>query len=189
MADGTATAHNFTKKEIAAVLLAADDLSDEQIAQEVGVSRRTLANWKNLPEFQEQVVENVAEIQRRMMRHAIAKRHKRLAVLDDLHVKLLQVVDERAAEYATLAESGSDETIPAGGTTGLMVRQLKQIGAGREAQVVEEFVVDVATVKAIQGLHEQAAKELGQWTEKLNVSGGLKREYVIVGADEMDGDA
>ncbi|HEU0165846.1 MAG TPA: hypothetical protein VFQ54_12445, partial [Thermomicrobiales bacterium] len=69
---------------------------------------------------------------------------------------------------------------PAGGGTGLILRQYKQVGSGRDAQLVEEYVVDTATVRQIQSLHEQAAKELGQWTEKVNMSGGLKREYVIV---------
>lgn len=42
-------------QERAAILLGIDELNDADIAQEVGVSRRTLARWKNLPAFDARV--------------------------------------------------------------------------------------------------------------------------------------
>jgi hypothetical protein len=188
------TTQNYTKKEIAAVLLAEDDLSDQKIADRIGITRKTLSNWKHIPEFSALVTDNANQIQAAMMRRVIAKRHRRLAVLDDLHEKSLRVIGERAEEYQRLGNnpaeleddvSGITRTVPAGGETGLLVRQLRQVGTGHDAKLVEEFSVDVGLMREIRALHEQAAKELGQWTEKVNLSGGLKREYVIVTEDAL----
>ena len=165
-----------SQKHEAALLLAENDLSDREIATKVGISRTSLHKWKQDPEFAAQVGDHIGQIQAAMLRHAIAKKHKRLKVLDELHDKLRQVIDERAADYAETRDA------PAGGGTGLIVRQLKQIGSGRDAQVVEEFGVDTGTVREIRALHEQAAKELGQWVEKSQVE-DLTRVVEIVGVE------
>ena len=157
-----AGSQNFTKKERAAVLIAEDDLTDEAIADAVGVTRRTLGNWKNDPDFMAVVKENVDRIQATMLRLAIARKHKRLAVLDDLHTKALQVIDERTV----VSGNGAP-----GESTGLVVRQIKSVGSGRDAELVEEYVVDVGLIREIRALHKQAAQELGQWSEKLEHTG------------------
>lgn len=157
-----AIAQKFTKRELraaqerAAVLLAEDELTDSAIAEAVGISRRQLANWKNNPDFAAQVGDNIGQIQAGMLKLSIAKKHKRMAVLDDLYIKALTVIAERI-----VAEGGAP-----GESTGLVVEQLKQIGAGKSAQLVSEFAVDVALMREIRALQEQAAKELGQWVEK-----------------------
>ncbi len=162
---------NYTKRERAAILIAEDDLADEAISAAVGITRKTLHNWKQDPDFTAIVGDRVGQIQAAMLKHAIAKKHRRLAVLDDLHDKALQVIEERI-----------DTDGAPGQSTGLVVRQLKQIGAGKSAEVVEEFTVDTGLLREIRALHEQAAKELGQWTEKADVTigGGMRREYVLV---------
>jgi hypothetical protein len=161
-------------------LLAENELSDQEIAKTLGIGRATLSRWKTDPEFAAQVGDHIGEIKARMLRRAIAKKEKRIDVLNDLHDKLLTVVQERAADYAAQAASGGD--VPAGGGTGLIVRQLKQIGSGRDAQVVEEFGVDTALVREIRATHEQAAKELGQWVDKSQVE-DLTRVVEIVGIE------
>lgn len=159
-------------REEAAILLAENNLSDEAIAQRAGVTRRTLANWKLHPEFSARVGDHVGQIQVGMLRLAIAKKHKRLETLDAMHDKLLRVIDERAAEQ--LNAPGAD--------TGLVVRQIKQVGAGRDAQIVEEFAVDTGTLRELRALEEQAAKELGQWIEKSQVE-DFTRTVELVGVD------
>lgn len=168
----------------AAVLLAEDELSDRAIAENVGVSPRTLVDWKRHPDFAAQVGDHVGRLQAAMLRYRVAKKRHRLKVLDDLHTKLLTVVDERADQWAAQAESVLDEPrtqkvyrevfggggdVPAGGGTGLVVRQIKQVGTGHSARIVEEFAVDTGTIREIRAIHEQAAKELGQWIDKAEV--------------------
>lgn len=130
-------------------------------------------NWKQDPEFAAQVGDHIGQIQAAMMRHAIAKKYKRIGVLDDLHTKLLAVVEERG-----LAMTGEY----AGTDTGLVVRQIKSIGTGPNTQTIEEYAVDTGTIREIRALHEQAAKELGQWVEKSQVE-DLTRAIELVGVD------
>lgn len=73
------TAFAWTKgKAQAAVRLAEDDLSDEQIADEAGVNRRTLDRWKQHPEFAARVKDLVAEMTARAQRRGFARRERRI---------------------------------------------------------------------------------------------------------------
>jgi transposase len=162
-----------TQRHKAALLLAENELSDREIAATLKISRTTLHNWKQDADFAAQVGDHIGEIKARMMRRAIARKEHRIEVLDRLHTKLLTVVEERGAELA--GES-------AGTDTGLVVRQIKQIGSGRDAQTVEEFAVDTGTIREIRALHEQAAKELGQWIDKSQVE-DVTRVVEIVGIE------
>lgn len=143
------------RQEQAAVLLAEDRYSDEQIAGKVGVTRRSLAKWKLQPPFAARVREVTDKLAVIARRHGIARRERRLATLQDMHNKLLLVIEERAADPA-LAE------IP-GGKTGLVVR--KPVLSGGDL-IGFEYAVDVATIKQLQSVQEQAAKELGQVIER-----------------------
>lgn len=158
----------------AALLLAEDDLSHEAIAEAAGITSRTLRTWKQNSEFAAQVGDYVGQLQAAMLRYRIAKKRHRLKVLNDLHEKLLTVLEERAEEYAGKAP---------GGATGTVVMQLKQIGTGPFAQTVEEYAVDIATIKQIMALEQQAAQELGQWQDRVQVE-GLTTVVEIVGVPE-----
>lgn len=157
---------------MAAQLVAEDDLSDEEIANQAGVSRRTLTTWKQHPEFAAVVGDHIGQLQAAMLKRGIAKKRKRIATLDDLHQSLLQVIAERSGQYPGIP----------GSETGLIVKQYKQIGAGRDAQVIEEYAVDTATIREIRALEQQAAQELGQWVDKQQIE-GLTRVIEIVGVD------
>lgn len=169
------------RRRKAALLLAEDDLSDVEIARQLGVSRFAIYDWKQHPEFAAEVGDHIGQLQAAMLRYVVAKKRHRMKVLNGLHEKLLTVIDERATDYAEKAESG--EEIPAGGGTGLVVKQYKQLGSGRDATIIEEFAVDVATVKEIRAVEEQAAKELGQWVEKVQTE-DLTRIFEVVGVPE-----
>lgn len=182
----------------AAILVAEDDLSNQEIAASVGVTRQTLDNWKTHPDFAAQVAHHIEDLNRAMTRLDIAKKRKRVAQLDTLAKKLWQIVEERATDYVAQAAAKGEgdqaaalvrelfggEDVPAGGGTGLVTKTIKQIGTGRAAQIINEFGVATDIVRTIMALHEQAAKELGQWTDQVNVTGGIKREYVIVREDK-----
>lgn len=157
----------------AAVLLADDEITNEQIAETVGASVTTLWRWRQHPEFQDRVAEHTAALQAAMLRHAVAKRHKRLATLDKLHNKALAVIDARAEEMAHEDAPGAD--------SGLLVKSYKQVGQGPAAQLMEEFTVDTGLMREIRAIEEQAAKELGQWEEKQAITGEVMvRRYIGV---------
>jgi hypothetical protein len=150
---------NDTKKrEKAAQLVAEDRLSDEKIAEQVEISKRTLERWKANPGFMARVEEIASAYAKRALRHGIARKERRVTVLNELHEKMLQVISERA-ESPDLAD------VP-GGRTGLVTKMLKGIGKGDDFQVVEVYEVDTGTVKEIRALQEQVAEELGQKIER-----------------------
>jgi hypothetical protein len=150
---------NDTKKrERAAHLIADDCLSDEKIAEQVEISRSTLARWKSDPGFVTRVEAIASAYAKRVLNRGIARKERRVAVLNELHEKMLQVISERA-------ESSELEGVP-GGKTGLITKMLKGIGKGEDFQVVEVYEVDTGTVKEIRALQEQVAEELGQRVER-----------------------
>lgn len=126
------------------------------------MSERTYRGWKTDPRFLDLVAEENRRIEAGMLKLAIAKRHNRLKTLNDLYDKSLQVVADRAAAY------GGDVDAH-GGHTGLLVKQVKVIGSGQNAQTTTEYQVDTGLVKQIESLMERAAKELGQEVEKSSV--------------------
>lgn len=163
-------------KARAAVLLAADDLGEDEIAALVGVNPSTLWRWRQHPEFAAKVGDHVGRLQAAMLRYRIAKKRERLKALNDLHEKQLAVIEERAADMAGECP---------GGGTGLMVRQTKQLGGGKDATTVTEYVVDAGLIREIRATQEQAAKELGQWVEKTEV-GGTVGVVRLVGVSPED---
>jgi transcriptional regulator with XRE-family HTH domain len=142
----------------AAELLAENELTLNEIAARSGISRNTLWQWRQHPEFAEAVAERTAELVAAMHKHFLAKKHKRIATLDRLHKKALNVIEQRAQDPDL-------QKFP-GGDTGLLVIQKKQMGLGRNATVVTEAVFDRALVAEIREIQQQAARELGQWVEK-----------------------
>lgn len=151
------------RSEEAAALLAADNLSDEKIAEKVGVHRATLARWKHHPAFTARVDDHVEAFKKTVRRRGIGMLERRVAALDDRWRKMQRVIEERAADAAM-------QDVP-GGETGLIVRQLKGIGKGDDFQVVEMFAVDNGLLAEMRNHEKQAAQELGQWTERTQLFG------------------
>jgi transcriptional regulator with XRE-family HTH domain len=151
------------RQKVAAIRCAEDLMTDEEIAAEAGVSRQSLYNWRQRDDFQDAIKAADAAILQKALRLPIARKHYRVKTLNDQHAKALAVIDERAAEMAGVV---------AGGGTGLLVRQYKQIGTGRDAQTVEEFAVDTALMREIRATEEQAAREVGDWQDNNAIISG-----------------
>jgi hypothetical protein len=133
----------------AALQVALDERTDEQIAAAAGVSRRTLASWKLQPEIAGRVEGHRAEFREVARRRAIARSDRRLAALNERWQALRRVIEERAADPTMRA-------VP-GGTTGLL-----------RPGPLGTFVVDVALLRALLDHEKQAAQELGQWDKPLH---------------------
>jgi hypothetical protein len=164
-------------KERAAALLAADEMTDLEIAEEIGVARRTLSTWKDHPEFARRVRDLALAIGQELTRHAIALKLRRMRAYDERWRALQRIIAERAADPAM-------QSVP-GGKTGLLVRRLKSIGAGENAREVSEYEVDTALLKELRELEKQAAQEAGQWSTKHEVRGAVASVSVIPEIGEL----
>ena len=149
----------------AALLVAEDKLTDQKIAEKLDISKRTLEDWKKDPYFQERLDEVIAEIRAALMKRGIARLDRRVARLNQTWLDLQTVIEERACEM---------DDACAGGHTGLVVLQKKGLGKGDDFQIIDEYVVDTGILAELRALEMQAAKELGQWTEKRDVTSGGK---------------
>lgn len=171
------------KTERAALQVADDVLTDAQIATEAGVTKRTLELWKQRPDFRARVDQHVKDFAAAIKGRGIAERLNRVDALNDRWRRMQRVIDERAADdasgtYEAQLGTGYDvrrETrrVP-GWTTGLLVRTEKIIGTGPKAQKVVEFSVDTGLLSELRQHEKQAAQELGQWTEKSDLTSGGK---------------
>jgi hypothetical protein len=147
-----------TGSEKAAWLLAEGRLSDDKIAEAAKVSRSRLARWKLHPEFVARVASLVDEYRQLIRRLGLSILERRVASLNDRWNRLRRIMDERSVDP-------SMKGVP-GGTTGLLVRQLKGLGSGDTFQVVEEYAIDTTLLRELREHERQAAQELGQWVER-----------------------
>ena len=156
-------AWKWTKQRSKAAKLAADDtLTNDQIAAAVGITRQGVDKWRAQPEFQARVAEIVSAYAEAIKGEGIAHLQNRVASYNDIWHKMQTVIAERA-------ESSEMQAVP-GGKTGLLVHTYKMAG-GREPIVMDEYAVDTGLLAEMRAHAKQAAQELGQWTEKREVSG------------------
>ena len=142
----------------AAQLLAEGRLTLTQIAERLNIDRRTLWVWKKNPAFQRMVDKRAAVIDAATLGAAITNRNRRIARLNETWHRLQDVIEARAADP-------SMAKVP-GGTTGLLSHDVKSVGGGDSATIVDVYEVDTALLKELRETEKQAAIELGQWQEK-----------------------
>lgn len=154
MADAS---RNFPKwrwtegRERAAALVAEDAVSDEQIAADLGVTRRTLTTWKQHPEFAARVDEHLAAFRRRVLRKGFALRERRIDALNGIATDLLAQLraDDYLADEVKLANNGQEVRYP---------------------------VFDKPKVGEFRAALDDIAKELGE--RKANVEVGAAESFI-----------
>ena len=135
----------------AAQRVAEGKLSEDDIANELKISRATLKRWKSHPGFQARVAEIVAETAAALKKQGIRVKETRLAKLNRMVQRIESVILGRAEDMPEAP----------GGKSGLLARDYK----GKDAdQPVYRF--DAPMVKEYRELLKQAAIEVGEWTEK-----------------------
>ncbi len=146
-----------SRKELAVQCVAEGRDTEEQIATKVGVTSRTIRNWKRRPEFKDRQRALAQERWAVASRVSIGKRLYRVRALQEQYNAAREVVAARAADPA-MAD------VP-GGKTGLVVRAVKRVGEGEAARDVELLEVDVALLAEMRETLAQAADELGHWEQ------------------------
>lgn len=166
------------RQEAAALLVAKGIQTHEAAAAHLGITSQTLLRWRQQEAFTARVQALQEAMAAAVVSEGIALRTKRVAALNDRWNRMQRVIEERA-------EDPEVAHVP-GGSTGLMVHTVKMIGGGRDATTVDEYAVDVGLLKELRAHEEQAAKELGQWTEKQEVIGGRDGSGVTVRIEYVD---
>lgn len=164
----TATTQNLTKRQHdAALLVAEDEVSDREIAEQIGVSRFTLYAWQKKPEFMALVGEIRAEFRERVLTLGFADKTKRIKALNGLATAVLMELSREA-----------DDLQPQG-----MYRLEKKISANGE--IVEQEVFDKPKADTFRGYLDDIAKELGERKTVAEVTGKDGEPLVlgIVGVD------
>src|SRR6516162_4083147 len=86
------------RRELAAKLVAADDMPDVKIAAQVGISQRVFYQCrKKWPEFQARVNEHREDFRKRVFGSRFCRRENRILIRQQLIDKCLQIIKERAA--------------------------------------------------------------------------------------------
>jgi hypothetical protein len=150
------------KTELAAIRLAENELTTEEIASEAGVPRSTLWNWRQHPEFAGRIKAAREQIRDEVMAYGIADRVARVRELDGRWRKMRRVIEERAADPRM-------EGVP-GAATGLIVHNVKGVGKGDDFQLIDLYEVDTGLLSELRNTEKQAAQEVGQWLDKLDMT-------------------
>lgn len=82
----------------------------------------------------------------------------RVAALEDRWERMRLIITERANDP-------ENQDVP-GGKTGLLIKQVKQVGSGDRATMITSYVLDKDILGELRSHEQQAAEELGQWTRR-----------------------
>jgi AcrR family transcriptional regulator len=146
------------KQIIAAAMFGEGKYTINEIAQVVGISRRQIQHWKSKETFAVMVRNAGEAYAKRFLTEGLARKERRLAVLNDMHERVLTSVFERG-------ESKGMKNIP-GGHTGMVTKTLKGIGKGDDFQVVEVYSIDTPVISSLIEIHDAVREELGQNVRK-----------------------
>ncbi len=154
--------------------------TDERIATEAGVSRMTLFTWQKDADFAARVDLHTQTLYERIVKKGAADKQKRIAgMVERLHL-YWDLIEARAADgRETLKAAGvPDEAaralrslfgrgdLPPGVELGLLTKTYKQIGK----VLHEEWAVDTGLLAEMRALEKQIAQELGEWTDRADVT-------------------
>jgi hypothetical protein len=154
------------KRPLAAELMAQGEMTDAQVAERVGVHPVTLAKWKTDPKFAADVEVSRAAILDAVRAEGIANKQNRINGYNEDWQKLQAVIDARATYY-------TEDDVP-GGSTGLIVGKpvMVRVDEVKGAyHTVMEYSVDDAVLARRLAIAKQAAQEMGQWTERRELTG------------------
>ena len=162
------------ERQIIACALVVDGLTEKEICEREGIAESTLSNWKRKSEFIEKCDEIRNAYAQAVRLRGIAVREKRVAQANQRHQALMQIVAERANDPDM-------QRVP-GGKTGYLVRDVKQIGKGADAERIELFTLDVGLLNELRQIEKQVAQDLGQWTLQHQIQGQITHTHGIESA-------
>jgi hypothetical protein len=144
--------------EEAALLVAQGELTLTVIAERVDISRQSLCEWRKEPEFRRICTAHREELRGEVRDFGLSQMHNRVKRLQDRARRIDQIVEERAL-------SNEMQGVP-GGTTGLLVHDVKGLGSGESAEVVHLYKLDTPLLAEVREIEKQVAQEVGDWVDR-----------------------
>lgn len=161
------------RKRQTAFLLAQGRLTVDEIAQEVGVSPRTIDTYKADPAVRGEVAKLLQESGEELKKFLLGHKNRRLLDLQRMYDVLWDTLRERARDPRVQGV--------AGGRHGVTVAEPWRVVSGKpdgdtpgKPKLIRRYRIDLALFQEMREIQKQAAIELGQWTENRNLSGHLK---------------
>jgi hypothetical protein len=152
----------WTKQNVkAAHLVAANELTHKKIAAEVGVSPRALANWLEVPTYRSFISRLIESTRKQLAQRYVAQQDQRISSYISDFERTDALIKARAADPEMCAAPG--------GNTGLLTRDVKSIGSGENAEIVDVYEFDAALMRERRELRKAVAEELGQIVQKHEV--------------------
>lgn len=152
------------KKAVAIAMLAPADRTIRSVIAELGISRTQFFKWRQDPLFDRLLEESRAAYAKRFFHIGLVNKEQRLMHLNDMHERLMEVIEERA-------ESPIYKEAP-GGSTGLIVKTIRIITPkGKPPIRINEYKVDTATLAELREIQRDVAEEMGQLTQKHELTG------------------
>jgi hypothetical protein len=183
-------------QESAALLVAQDASSDEQIAAEVGLkSRKTIQRWRQQPAFIARVAEHRESWRAEVKAKGIADVQNRVDAANDRHNRMRRIIEARAAAYAGQAP-GSDEGLLV--KTPMLVKVFEAAPPEddeddedgpmkplKESRIVYEWALDKALLAEMRAHEDEVAKHLGQLVDRTQSDEHIRYEIAGVDIDEV----
>lgn len=142
------TPETLTDRQQRAALMVAEDMqTDQQIADTLGVHRDTLEKWKRRPDFAARVTDHKEAFKNRALTEGFADKRARLKALNGLAQDI----------YRQIAVRGTPEDP----TAGLYREEVKIASNG---ETVSYQVFDKPLVDTVRGLFDDIAREVGDRT-------------------------
>ena len=153
------------------ISLVMEGRTDAQVARFYQVSREAVSRFRE--RHADELTAIQLKVDQQIEDYAIAQKVNRIAA-KDFRWRLLEEVRRQRSQDGT----GID--------TGLVVRQYKALGSGKNMQIVEEFKVDDGLLAALERAEHGAAEELAQLPRPdVNVQNNiiLIRQVIGIGDD------
>lgn len=187
-----------TKEQQAAIAIAEGNLTLPQIANMTRIPNHELRALLTSPTFQSLVHEYQAAFRAEIELLGATNRIHRIQRIRHRLAQLDRIVAERASAASQppipdptlpdangLAQFHDPEalTVP-GASTGLFTRTLKSVGTGLQQRIFPEYTLDTELIKAIERTEDKLAEEMGQRTQKQELT-IIPKAYVGVKIDDL----
>ena len=129
-----------------------------------------LLRWSKGHQWQKRLEQAAKEQRQAIIARGIIEKQNRLDAYNDLFKRSYDVIKARA---------GDETSTGPGSGSGLLARTYKGVGKGDDFKLIEEYAVDTGLIREMRELAKQTAQEMGEWTERKELSGPDGKPLVI----------